>query len=288
LDETLASLAADCTPKQLRDLAAALLERLDPDTQERQRQRKETTVAAHLSDTLEGGRLDADLDPEGTAILRAALDKYMAKPAPTAGADGQVGPPLPAATRRAHALVEMARQALDFGADHPGRSSKPHLVLTMDWDDLRNKAGVATLPDGAILPAGTVRRLACDAMITPLVLGSDTLPLDIGRKTRVIPSWIRTALNHRDQGCKAPGCDRPPSWTDAHHVTHWADGGDTSLDNCLLLCRNTTPWSTKTNSEYAPSANNASSSTTSTPTGERRGRRTMSRSRVNEAGINLQ
>jgi hypothetical protein len=62
-------------------------------------------------------------------------------------------------------------------------------------------------------------------------------PLDVGRRTRTIPPAIRTALVVRDRGCAFPGCDRPPSWTDAHHREHWADGGPTSLDNLVLLCR---------------------------------------------------
>jgi hypothetical protein len=62
-------------------------------------------------------------------------------------------------------------------------------------------------------------------------------PLDVGRRTRVVPSGIRTALTVRDRGCAYPGCDRGPQWTDAHHIRHWADGGSTSLDDLVLLCR---------------------------------------------------
>ncbi len=237
LDETLSQAATRCTPKQLRDLAAELLERLAPELSEKRRARHEADVSAHLSDTLDGGRLDANLDAEGTAIVRAALEKYLPKPAPTVGADGAAGPPLPVSHRRARALVELARQSLDFGEDHPGKSNKPHLIVRMDEKELRAAVGAGQLFGGGTLPVGTVRRLACDAMVIPLVLGSDSLPLDIGRKSRVVPSWMRTALNERDGGCRAPGCDRPPAWTDVHHVKHWVDHGKTCLDNCCLLCR---------------------------------------------------
>jgi 5-methylcytosine-specific restriction endonuclease McrA len=63
------------------------------------------------------------------------------------------------------------------------------------------------------------------------------MPLDVGRRTDVVPPAIRRALIVRDEGCRFPGCDRPQSWCDAHHVVHWADGGPTSLANLALLCR---------------------------------------------------
>jgi hypothetical protein len=161
----------------------------------------------------------------------------MPKPVPTVGADGTPGPPLKASHRRALALVEMARQALDFGSGHAGAANKPHLVVSLSADQLRDQLGVGYLPSGGTLPATDLRRLACDAKNIPIVLGGDSLPLDVGRTTRTTPSWIHTALNERDKGCRHPGCDRPPAWCDAHHVTHWIDHGETNLDNLVLLCR---------------------------------------------------
>jgi len=81
------------------------------------------------------------------------------------------------------------------------------------------------------------RRIACDAGITRVITDGPSQPLDVGRRTRTIPPAIRTALVVRDRGCVFPGCDRPPPWTDAHHLVHWADGGPTNLDNLALLCR---------------------------------------------------
>ncbi|MGA8665275.1 MAG: HNH endonuclease signature motif containing protein, partial [Candidatus Dormiibacterota bacterium] len=63
------------------------------------------------------------------------------------------------------------------------------------------------------------------------------MPLSVGRATRTVPAHIRTALHLRDQGCRFPGCDRPPAWTDGHHVIHWSDGGPTELENLVSLCR---------------------------------------------------
>ena len=59
------------------------------------------------------------------------------------------------------------------------------------------------------------------------------MPLSVGRATRTIPAPIRTALHLRDQGCHFPGCDRPPAWTDGHHIIHWSDGGPTELENLV-------------------------------------------------------
>jgi hypothetical protein len=81
------------------------------------------------------------------------------------------------------------------------------------------------------------RRLACDARISRVITDGPSQPLDVGRRTRTIPPALRTALIVRDRGCTFPGCDRPPPWTDAHHLVAWIDGGPTSLDNLALLCR---------------------------------------------------
>jgi hypothetical protein len=81
------------------------------------------------------------------------------------------------------------------------------------------------------------RRLACDASLTRVVLSGRSEPLDVGRRTPVIPPAMRRAVIVRDRRCRFPGCDRPHTWCDAHHVVHWADGGPTAVQNLLLLCR---------------------------------------------------
>jgi 5-methylcytosine-specific restriction endonuclease McrA len=68
-------------------------------------------------------------------------------------------------------------------------------------------------------------------------VGAPVVPLSVGHATRTIPAPIRTALVLRDQGCRFPGCDRPPAWTDGHHIIHWSDGGPTELANLVSLCR---------------------------------------------------
>lgn len=237
MDRALAAAAPNASPKDLRDIANVLLEGLAPEEQEAKRDRREADMSCHLSDVGDGGRLDADLDAESTAIIRAALDKYLGKAVPTVNPDGTEGPPLRTSHRRALALVELCRQALDFGTDHPGASNKPHLIVTISEEQLREQVGAGYLPGTGTIPATDLRRMACDAKLLPLLLGSEGMPLDVGRETRTITPSQRIALNERDKGCRAPGCDRPPAWCDGHHVWHWIDGGETNLDNLVLLCR---------------------------------------------------
>nr|WP_307050011.1 HNH endonuclease signature motif containing protein [Arthrobacter oryzae] len=84
--------------------------------------------------------------------------------------------------------------------------------------------------------AATVRKIACDADIIPVVLGSEGRILDIGRTTRIFPPHIRKTITARDQGCAFPGCTIPAPWCEAHHITYWSHGGSTSSDNGTLLC----------------------------------------------------
>ncbi len=89
--------------------------------------------------------------------------------------------------------------------------------------------------DGIRVSAETSRRMACDAAVVAMVHAKDGSALSVGRRTRTIPPHIRRALEERDRGCRFPGC--ACRFTEAHHVKHWADGGETSLRNTLLLCR---------------------------------------------------
>ncbi|GAA4886990.1 HNH endonuclease signature motif containing protein [Actinomycetospora straminea] len=116
----------------------------------------------------------------------------------------------------------------------PGRAL---LTITIDHRWLRAAIGHGTLDSGVAVDVDTVRRWACDAGIVPVVLGSRSEPLDVGRLSYTVPEAIRRALVLRDGGCAFPGCTRRPCRCHAHHVEHWQDGGPTALENLTLLCR---------------------------------------------------
>jgi hypothetical protein len=108
-------------------------------------------------------------------------------------------------------------------------------VLTQNIDADPGEPHRAELDCGPSLALATVRRLGCDCTVVGVVETRDGEPLDIGRKTRSIPAAIKRALRARDGGCRFPGCDRT-RFCDGHHVTHWADGGETKLGNLVTLC----------------------------------------------------
>ena len=80
------------------------------------------------------------------------------------------------------------------------------------------------------------RRIACDAAISRIITDGPSAILDAGRTTRTVTPAQRRALTVRDNGCVFPNCGAPPNQCDAHHLTHWAHGGHTNLDNMGLLC----------------------------------------------------
>jgi len=178
-------------------------------------------------------KVSGQLDPEAGAVLTAALDPLSA-PNPC-DANGGRDPRAPD-RRRAEALIEVCRRAAAAGSNAP-TTSKAQVVVTIDYDTLVDPVrGSGTTLGGALISPGTIRRLACDASIIPMVLGSTGQPLDVGRTKRLVTPGLLAALWARDKGCTFNGCGRPPQWCDAHHVLFWADGGPTSLPNMTLLC----------------------------------------------------
>jgi hypothetical protein len=140
--------------------------------------------------------------------------------------------------RRADGLGDLARSFLD-GAETPTvGGERPHLTVHSGLDALEGVGGVLhETEDGVVLDPETVRQVSCDASVTRIVFGPDSEVLDVGRKTRVVPAGLRRAVVARDRHCVAPGCGRSAKWCDVHHIVHWADGGETVIDNLCLLCR---------------------------------------------------
>ena len=175
------------------------------------------------------------LDVEGRAVLEAALGPLSA-PRPVEGErDLRSGD-----QRRGEALVALVRRAVASGDATP-RNTKSQLFVTVDLETLRNGLRgsgetFAGTESGALLAPETVRRLACDATVIPTVLGVGGAVVDLGRGARLFTAAQTRRLWFRDRCCTYPGCGAPATWTDAHHLVHWADGGVTDLDNAALLC----------------------------------------------------
>jgi hypothetical protein len=182
------------------------------------------------------------LAPEAGAALLRALD---------AGVEALYGPPKgqpPAAApdpteevfweqRRADALGLVAESALSAGLDPGTRGDRYQVVVHVDAEVLAagGAGGASWMADGNGVSAETARRLACGAARVEMLHASDGSVLDVGRRTRAISPGLRRALEHRDGGCRFPGCGL--KLCDVHHVESWGDGGGTSLGNTLLLCR---------------------------------------------------
>ncbi len=116
------------------------------------------------------------------------------------------------------------------------------VFVRLDYAALAAGAAEAGLVgEGQPLPAGELRRICCDAEIIPVVLGSASEVLDVGRAERLVTPGLRDALIARDGGCTFPGCDAPPSRCEAHHVVPWWGGGPTDLGNLVLLCHSHHP-----------------------------------------------
>ena len=165
---------------------------------------------------------------QGEVVLKAlerAMDVHP-KGGPSAETSEE-----PAAARRADALCEMAECYLNH-PENAGTTSDRYQVVV----HVSTETEAAHLENGPCVSAETSARLSCDCCVTTLKEDASGEPLDIGRRSRTIPAPMRRALIARDGGCRFPGCTRY-RFCDGHHIKHWRDGGETSLDNLVLLCR---------------------------------------------------
>ncbi|HET6968801.1 MAG TPA: DUF222 domain-containing protein [Ornithinibacter sp.] len=182
------------------------------------------------------------MTPEQAAVLEAAIGPLSA-PAPndeTGERDLR-----PSGQRRVEALTEVCRRSASLdAASHGGdgaAGSAAALHVTMTLTDLEARTGsgevLGSTATGTVLSPEILRRVACDAALVPHVLGSAGEDLDLGRVVRLFTRAQRRRLWRRDRWCTYPGCTAPATWTKAHHVLHWADGGLSDIDNATLLCQ---------------------------------------------------
>ncbi|MCJ7830066.1 MAG: HNH endonuclease, partial [Desulfobacterales bacterium] len=213
------------------------------------------------------GRLPAEVGALLMRAVEAASDAlYREKKVPQLKAETDTERQRAAAQRRADALGLLAERALaaGFGGRNragqgtengeeaePGaednaddqipisgtRAERYQVVLHVEPETLKaeGEPGRSELEDGTNVSAETSRRLSCDAALVRVSHAPDKSILNVGRRTRTISPALRRALEFRDRGCRFPGCGL--RFAEAHHVTHWADGGETSLENTLLACK---------------------------------------------------
>ncbi|SFC71672.1 HNH endonuclease [Saccharopolyspora kobensis] len=194
---------------------------------------------------------------DGMLVIKARLDretgaKFVTALQPLAAPRPEtddIKDPRTVGQRNADGLSTLLDLVLDTDGMPRTGGQKPHLTVTIDYTQLKNQlptnaTGEITTAGGAGMLEGTgqyvsprtVRRIACDCEVLPMVLGGDSLPLDVGASQRTAPTHIRAALLARDGVCAFPGCDHPAGTPQAHHIVHWIDGGPTSLDNMVMLC----------------------------------------------------
>jgi hypothetical protein len=189
--------------------------------------------------------IKARLPAQAGALFKKAIDqavKDLWETEPQAvEADTPAGTPnvkfLPTRTKRADALELLAESFLQNGAATMSGGDKHQIVVHVDAETLQTGcAGRCEIEDGTHIAAETARRLACDASVVAIVEDEHGEPLSVGRKTRSIPPALHRALRSRDRGCRFPGCCNT-RYVDAHHIHHWAHGGETKLSNLITLCR---------------------------------------------------
>jgi hypothetical protein len=258
-EPVLVEAAAGLDPPRLRRVIAHLCLVADPDGAARAGEVRYGRRGLWLAPTLEGMvAVDGLLEPEAGQVVLAALEP-LARPA-----DAQDTPS--GGQRRADALAELARRALEGGGLPQTGGVRPQLTVTVDLDSLlgRSSAVGGEVGGAGPLDPEACQRLACDGVLTrvlvtrqptgdheglavrlraavallpPVLGGAPTQPLEVGRASRVVGAAQRTALAVRDGGCVFPGCSRPLAWCEAHHLRHWLHGGPTDLANLALVCR---------------------------------------------------
>ncbi len=232
-EQSMVHAARQMSPSNLQAMGVQVRNILDTDGPEPRENTARQRETLHITKEEGGIRFNGRLAAENAELLETLVESG-AKPRKTVDGDPD---PRPRGKRQADALTDALNIAAGTGDLPACGGIKPHITVIIDLDDLitagKNATGDLVFGDG--LSAGAVRRLACDAGIIPVILGSDSQPLDVGREYRCATTGLRNALNQRDRGCVV--CGAPPIYCDAHHLTSWLDGGTTTISNLVLLCR---------------------------------------------------
>src|SRR5436305_7921966 len=217
LDE-LVSWAAPMSVNQVRALCRGVRCTIDPEGVERDDELDFETRNLKISKLADGMYfMDGILDAVGGAAVKAALEALASPRSGEVRRSGRTHK-----QRMADALVELANHGLESGALPARKGVKPHLNVTTSLEGLQGLPGAAGI-EGTPISQKTLERLACDCTVSRVML-ADSVVIDVGRPTRSVSPAMRRALKARDQHCRFPACDRPASWTAAHHIEFWRHG----------------------------------------------------------------
>jgi hypothetical protein len=222
--------ARNFSVEDLRDHCRHARYEADPDGFEKDAKEDFERRWLNVSPILDGMHsVDGVLDPVTGAAFRTALDSLSQWRGPEDTRNpGQ---------RRADALAELLHLTMNEGKLPRRNGVRAHITVTTTLEGLKGELGApaAELQGGTPISSKTLQRLACDGALSR-VLKADSVVVDVGRATRAVSPAQWRALKSRYRTCCFPGCDRPISWTNPHHVEFWSRGGPSDLDNLVPLC----------------------------------------------------
>ncbi|MCZ3387017.1 MAG: HNH endonuclease [Actinomycetia bacterium] len=254
---------AHLDPGQLRQVATRLVHCFDRERADEAAVRRLDRRGLSVAETMDGMvSVSGLLDPVTGALLMTALNCKL-RPTPVTdrgdghgershdvtGGGGQGDELRTWSQRRADALAEICQEWLQGINETTVGGVRPHLSVIVDHATLaasrerrqgaENGAPIEPAQLAWIGPitATEAQMIGCDSTVSRIVTDGPSQILDVGRATRTIPPALRRAVSSRDRSCIGPGCHRPPEHCDVHHIVFWEHGGETSLDNTVLLCR---------------------------------------------------
>ena len=178
------------------------------------------------------GRVPAEVGAMLMKALQSSIDRKDKEITAVTSEDEDDGSYASLSQRRADAIAELAESYFANGPAGSSSADRYQVMLHVDAEDLPS----SHIEDGPHVSAVTSKRICCDTSISRIIEDETGEPISIGRKSRVIPPAMRRALKSRDKQCRFPGCTHR-HFIDGHHIRHWSDGGETSLDNLVQLCR---------------------------------------------------
>jgi Domain of unknown function (DUF222) len=245
---TLTALAPEMTLVRLAARARELRDQLDASgVGEREEQRRDRRYL-RLFPQIDGmTKIVGLLDPESAAVVTAAIDvatsprrggPRFVDPDEAARAEQIVNDPRSTEQLALDALVELVDVAVRARRGGTPGSRRAGVRVLVTQRDLAAKTGVGFIEgQKATISIASVRRLACDGGLQPIMFDDDGRGLNLGRTQRLHNPRQRAVISARDGGCLAPGCDRPPSWTEVHHIDEFSTGGKTDVADGVCLCR---------------------------------------------------